>query len=196
MVWPIAGSDGNTVVLATLEPHDRRGLAEGDWVEIQDDDSVLANRAVPLLRVRSIDPGNRRVVLSGDLPADVGRDASRHPLLRRWDNAAPVPAAASGQEGWLELEDGVEIQFVDPHELVYRTGDYWLIPARVATADVEWPREALSASAARRPLARLPAGVNHHYAPLCVVDWDGRTLSFGRDCRLQFSGAEPLAPRR
>ena len=26
------------------------------------------------------------------------------------------PAAASGQEGWLELEDGVEIQFVDPHE--------------------------------------------------------------------------------
>ena len=176
--------------------HDRRGLAAGDWVEIQDDDSVLANRAVPLLRVRSVDPGNRRVVLSGDLPAGVGRDASRHPLLRRWDNAAPVPAAASGQEGWLELEDGVEIQFVDPQESVYRTGDYWLIPARVATGDVEWPREALSAGAARRPLARLPAGVNHHYAPLGVVEWDGRTLSFGRDCRLQFSGAGPLAPRR
>ena len=56
VVWPIAGSDGNTVVLATLEPHDRRGLAAGDWVEIQDDDSVLANRAVPLLRVRSSIP--------------------------------------------------------------------------------------------------------------------------------------------
>ena len=46
-------------------------------------------------------------------------------------------------EGWLALEDGVEIQFVDPQNSVYRTGDYWLIPARVATGDVEWPRESV-----------------------------------------------------
>ncbi len=105
------------------------------------------------------------------------------------------PRRAGRKAGWnwkTEWKSSSSIR----SELVYRTGDYWLIPARVATGDVEWPREALSAGAARRPLARLPAGVNHHYAPLGVVEWDGRTLSFGRDCRLQFSGAGPLAPRR
>src|SRR4029077_20051908 len=118
----------------------------------------------------------------------------RHPLLRRWDqrqgdpaaggltlgpdNAALIPTSAGDdQKGWLALEDGVEIQFVDPPHSVYRTGDYWLIPARVATGDVEWRHESPPDSTEKRPLAKLPDGITHHYAPLRVVDWDGKTLT-------------------
>ena len=141
--------------------------------------------------------GSRRVVLSGNVPADVGKDASRHPLLRRWDqrqgdpaaggltlgadNGALIPSSAAGQDGWLELEDGVEIQFVDPHNSVYRTGDYWLIPARVATGDVEWPSETVDTGQGNIVTQKVflpPLGVVHHYAPLAVITvTDSNTIS-------------------
>jgi hypothetical protein len=35
----------------------------------------------------------------------------------------------------IDLEDGIQIQFLTGGK--YPTGDYWLIPARVATGDVE-----------------------------------------------------------
>lgn len=213
VVFPVASASGSTLVLESLGRDDRFGLAEGDWVELQDDASVLANRADPLLRVQSIHRGSRRVILSGNVPADFAKDSSRHPLLRRWDqrqgdpaaggltlgpdNAALIPTSAGDdQKGWLALEDGVEIQFVDPPHSVYRTGDYWLIPARVATGDVEWPYESAPDSTEKRPLAKLPDGVTHHYAPLRVGDWDGKTLTLNRECRLQLPGAGPIPARR
>src|SRR5262249_42252853 len=112
------------------------------------------------------------------------------------DNAALIPDAAPGQESWLELEDGVEIQFAAPRSSVYRTGDYWLIPARVATSDVEWPYETLPGAGGKRALATLPHGVTHHYAPLGIVNWDGKTFSLGQDCRLQLPGAAPIVAKR
>jgi hypothetical protein len=208
VVFPISSGGGRTLRLESLGRDARFGLAEGDWVEVQDDSSVLANRADPLLRVQSI--RGRRVDLSGEVKIEV-KDASRHPLLRRWDqrqgdpaaggltlgsdNAALIPSSAA-EKGWLELEDGVEIQFVDPDNSVYRTGDYWLIPARVATGDVEWPREAVPGAAEKRPLSKLPDGVTHHYAPLRVATWNGKTLALGRECRLQLPGAAPLAVKK
>ncbi|MGK9169283.1 hypothetical protein KXR53_23415 [Inquilinus limosus] len=213
VVLPILSANGSTLVLDSLGRDDRFGLVEGDWVEVQDDDSVAANRADALLRVQSIHRGKRRVILSGSVPGEVGRDPSKHPLLRRWDqkegdaeaggfpldqddHAVPIPDAAAGQEAWIELEDGVEIQFVAPGDSVYRTGDYWLIPARVATGDVEWPHETVPGTGEKRPLAILPHGVTHHYAPLGIVQWDGNSFTPIRDCRLQLPGATPVAARR
>jgi hypothetical protein len=46
-----------------------------------------------------------------------------------------VTKAAADKIVWLDLEDGVQIQFSDGGE--YLTGDYWLIPARVATGGDE-----------------------------------------------------------
>jgi hypothetical protein len=73
--------------------------------------------------------------------------------------------------GWLNLEDGVQIQFQKPAqgESVnnYRTGDYWLIPARTATGDVEWP------GPIENPQAWPPHGIEHHYAPLAMISFDG-----------------------
>lgn len=59
---------------------------------------------------------------------------------------------------------------------MYRTGDYWLIPARTATGDVEWPTDTVTdaqGNATHSPIARGPDGVIHHYAPLAIVTISG-----------------------
>jgi hypothetical protein len=186
IVGPISTGDGlTTLSLANLGRDDRFGLAEGDWTEIQDDDYVLRNRAGNLLQVQSIDRSSMRVTLTGTPDTNVGNDQSKHPLLRRWDHKQGDPAEGGttlGPDGaplvqesdemWLDLEDGVQIQFQPApagRANQYRTGDYWLIPARTTTADVEWPTETVKDNQGNikiTALARPPQGIVHHYAPL------------------------------
>jgi hypothetical protein len=128
------------------------------------------------------------------------KDPALHPLRRRWDQTAGDPAeggltlandnAAFIQEGegWLVLEDSVQIRFrpADPAHKNgtgthaprnwYRTGDYWLIPARTATGDAEWPKVTdakgnleTDADGNTIPFALPPHGITHHYAPLAVI---------------------------
>ena len=58
------------------------------------------------------------------------------------DNAILVKEA-NGEDpiDWINLEDGVQIQFPKTAGNSYRAGDYWMVPARVATGDVLWPRK-------------------------------------------------------
>jgi hypothetical protein len=64
VVFPIASGGGTTkVVLENLGRDDRFGLAAGEWVEIQDDTSVLQDRAEAMLQVQSIDRASRTVTL-------------------------------------------------------------------------------------------------------------------------------------
>jgi hypothetical protein len=83
-------------------------------------------------------------------------------------------ASADNEEvGWITLEQGVQIQF-QPNG-IYRTGDYWLIPARTATGDVEWPRMSKTIAGKEQMVSRpmTPRGVIHHYAPLARIGLDG-----------------------
>ena len=66
---------------------------------------------------------------------------------------------------WLTIEDGLVVLFQPESEPTYRAGDYWLMPARVALGDVLWPTDSTGA-----PKAQPPHGVEHHYAPLAVID--------------------------
>lgn len=198
VVFPILSGGGtNVVTLETLGRDDRFGLAEGDWVEVLDDDYVLLNSAGTLLQVQSIDRTNLRVTLLGTPDNKVGNDPTKHPILRRWDqqqgdeadgglalgsdNAAKIQEG-SGDSAWLDLEDGVQIQFQQfaqgEPQPQYRTGDYWLIPARVATGDVEWPTEILKDSSGNSKkwiIALPPNGINHYYAPLGSITPDSST---------------------
>jgi hypothetical protein len=211
VVFPVvsvaSGSGVTTVVLENLGRDDRFGLSEGQWVEIQDDTSVLQNRAETMLQVQSIDRPSLTVTLSGASTSGVGMDPAQHPLLRRWDYEAGDPADGELQLGsdnaalvievsggaWLSLENGVQIQFQPPGPgrppAQYRTGDYWLIPARTATGDVEWPSEAEKDAQNNTvivPLAKPPDGVDHHYAPLGIVNVDVNGVMTPSDCRKQF----------
>ena len=215
VIFPIVGGGGTTTVtLENLGRDDRLGLAEGDWVEVQDDDYVLRNRAGNLLRVQAIDRTSMTVTLSGAPDTNVGANPSKHPLLRRWDHKEGDPTEGGLQlagdgtaliiegsdGGWLSLEDGVQIQFqMGPPASTYRTGDYWLIPARTATADVEWPTEPAkdsSGNAVLVPIALPPAGVHHHYAPLAVVTLANGTITTPvTECRKKFETLVALTPQ-
>jgi len=196
VVFPIdklaSGGGVTTVTLGNLGRDDRFGLTEGDFVEVQDDDSVLANVTGTLLAVQSIDRTNLIVTLSGTAGGTVGTDATLHPLLRRWDHKSSDPAQGGldiGADGaatiaggrWLNLEDGVQVRFEDVDHASYRSSDYWLIPARVATGDVIWPTETgvdAQGNAVVNPVAKPPDGIEHHYAPLGVLTMaaDGKTV--------------------
>jgi hypothetical protein len=182
VVFPILGtsSDQTTVTLGNLGRDQRLGLNEGDWVEIVDDTSVLQNQAGMLLKVVAIDRSNLTVTLNAAASQTASTGSAKHPLLRRWEqkNGDPstggIPLAKDGAvsivEGtWIPLEDGIQIQFQKGGN--YRTGDYWLIPARTATGDIQWPRIRSTQSTAQSiPESLPPHGPEHSYAPLALVE--------------------------
>jgi hypothetical protein len=168
VVFPIEEIGGDWITLEHLGRDSRFGLHPNDWVEIVDDDSTLENRVNKLLLIKEIDIERRRVTLNESL-AGIGTDATGHRFLRRWDqrSGASSNGDLSVKEGeWLTLEDGVQIWFqstLKGEKPYYRSGDYWLIPARVATGDIEWP------GSPDNPNPHPPHGIEHHYAPLAIV---------------------------
>ena len=168
---PTTAADGSgtlAVTLGRLGRDERLGLAVDDWVELADDDYALAQRAFPLLQVVAVDVANRMATLrvpKGITPYALSADPAKHPLLRRWDqgegaNAQGVLPLVEGDA--MALEDGVEVTF-DAGGL-YATGDYWIVPARVAGGGVlDWPK------VSGMP-ARVKARGLHHAAVLGVAD--------------------------
>jgi hypothetical protein len=47
----------------------------------------------------------------------------------------------------------------------YLTGDYWLIPARTATGNIEWPQTPATTNSPASPIAKPPDGITmrHYY---------------------------------
>ena len=90
-------------------------------------------------------------------------------------------AVVNTNDGFLALEDGVEVRFETGRR--YETGDYWLIPARTANGDVEWPENGASPVA---PLARPPEGIAHHYCKLALLRLTKETWEVVEDCRNLF----------
>ena len=159
----------NIVTLTNAGRDGKLDLDVGDWVEIVDDAYTARGVPAKLLRVTDIDTERLRVELSGGRDPSVGGLAARHPFLRRWDHQSTKlddGALALSEDGWLDLEDGVQVWFAK--DGVYQPGDYWLIAARTLTGDVEWPHDVRG-----RPLLRAPHGIRHHYAPLARVHGDG-----------------------
>ena len=127
-----------------------------------------------------------------EVPANSQRETPlRHPLLRRWDHviattdkdgtkycngAIVITESSDVDKAWFSLENGISIQFdtakpdedgtLVPHK--YRQGDYWLIPARTATGDIEWPQEHVNGTSTGKAIS--PHGVTHHYAPLAWIE--------------------------
>ncbi|WP_128429735.1 DUF6519 domain-containing protein [Streptomyces cyaneus] len=176
VVLPVRKIEGAVVELETLGRDDKLGVDMGDVVEIVDDAVVCRGasdrpdaRCGRLYTVREVDYAGYRVVLDSEPADDAGQRRSLHPFLRRWDSECGEEGTALPvrEDTWLPLEDGIEIRFSPSDEWprVYRRGDYWLIPARVLTGDVEWPR-----SREGEPLRRRPHGVHYHYAPLAYID--------------------------
>jgi hypothetical protein len=173
-VSSVARSNGKTVVTVDQLGNDERlSLYENGWAQLTDDYSALREPTVldeepaishDVLKVLMIDRDARTVTLDGE---DPGIDLARHPLLRRWDG----PVRNLTEDTLVPLENGLQIRFVKAGKgkSFYRAGDYWLIPARTVTGDVEWPRTTKSDGSFEMEAVEAH-GVEHAYALLAYVD--------------------------
>ena len=181
--WLSAPSTSKLQV-SSAGPDDVLGFASGQLVELIDDTRELNGIPGTLVHLSAPPEGN---VLTIDPTTPVDRASfPGNPKVRRWDCPTDLPVAgASGSDGWVELEDGVEVRF---DEGWYNTGDHWLVPARTAEGNVEWPADAGGAA-----VAREPDGTAHHYAKLALLRSDGTSLTLLEDCRDPFPALTDLA---
>ena len=189
---------GDAAEVETFGLDPRLDLQPGDWVEVLDDELALPGRDTVLAQVEDVDRDEMRVMLRADSGMDLPEyepGDPLHPLLRRWDQTAPVTIHGEGgakktdgladgvvvaRSGWIELEDGIRVRFAEG--AWYEPGDHWLVPARVATGDVEWPHDD-DGSPAEVP-ARRRVWVA---SPLGIVRGDG-SVDDCRQCITPVSG--------
>jgi hypothetical protein len=189
VVTAVEKISGKEVTVHDLGPDDVLGFASGQWVELGDDLSELEGRPGQLCQIDAVNSSLRRVTLKTApvplSPAADGVDPSFHPKLRRWDQAgnSATQDGAAMSAGWLELEDGVEVQFTGS---AFRTGDYWLVPARTASGDIEWPPYAVPNAS---PEPQLRRGIEHHLCRLALLGTDPATgiWHVSEDCRALFA---------
>ncbi len=203
IVSPAPTLSGNALTLnvGSLGRDQVLGFGAGQWVELTEDGRELSGTPGILVQLTGAAQGPQGPVLTADAslanPADLSNflnaftnQTVRNPKVRRWDQSgAQVSTASPGgdvaiQEGsWMDLESGVQVFFAAGGD--YQTGDYWLIPARTVTGDVDWPRDSSGT-----PQFRSPEGIRHHYCRLGIVNFGGPAWTSAGDCRQFFA---PLA---
>ncbi|OGB24088.1 MAG: hypothetical protein A3I66_11485 [Burkholderiales bacterium RIFCSPLOWO2_02_FULL_57_36] len=189
------GTEGNDLLVGNAH-----GFAAGNWIELSHDTLELHGQSGALVKLAKVENG----ILTVDPASVTSTDALAwskllvNPRLRRWsqvqtgdvvlaDGAVPVQETTAGDPAWLDLEDGVQIRFAADGK--YRVGDYWLIPARVATGNIEWPPDANG-----KPALRPPHGVQHHYAPLGFLNWGDEGKLTINSCRCEFKPLRECPP--
>ena len=188
--FPIVSFAGAQVTLSSPESG-RLTMPVGAIVEWLDDPTEFSGTPGKLYQVMAVDPDLLIATLSPNPEGSV--EAANHPFLRLWDHSAatrgPVPAAAGAvggaagataaalaaatspslatvvRTGWLPIEAGIEISFEATGP--FRSGDFWWIPARSRTEDIEWPRDP-----AGRPRRMPPDGPDRAFALLAEVHLD------------------------
>ncbi len=162
-------------VITVSDPgHDNvLGFAAAAWVEISDEERVLHNQPGVLLEVTSVK--GDRITLKNPLNLAVILGAG--PTVRRWEGVGEVQVGV-----WLDLEDGVQVEFAAGS---YVSGDYWTIPARTLTGQVEWPRDASG------PVFASRHGIEHRYCPLALLAPAGGAWTV-TDCRPLFPALTKL----
>ena len=161
------------ITVADPGKDDVRSFTAGCWVEVSNEEDVLKNWHGVLLegaavigdRITLKDPGGLLPTLS------VGQ------TVRRWEGKGTVETGTPVVPKWLDLEDGVQIEFSVGS---YVAGDYWTIPARTITGKVEWPQ------VANDPVPEKRHGINHHYCPLALLKPVDGTTWTATDCRPLF----------
>jgi hypothetical protein len=171
----------NTVFVSSAGKDSTLGFAPGQWVELSDDTLELDFQPGTLARLANV---QGQVLTIGSNPGDIipapgislvnALNLSSYPLnpkVRRWDSAAATPVTTGS---WLPLENGVQVQFAGG---TYNPGDYWLVPARTLTGNVDWPTDSSG-----KPLAQSPKGIQRHYCRLAIVQFDGKVWSRIASC--------------
>ena len=177
-VTAVESVNGQDLTVHDLGRDDVLAFAGSQWVELTDDVQELLGQPGQLLQIDHVNAATRVVSLK---TAPTAVNLNRNPKLRRWDSAGPVTALVPAtNNGFIALENGVEVKFEAGN---YKTGDYWLIPARIATGSIEWPFT-----------SPQPApGIVHHYSRLAVATLAAGKLAL-QDCRKIFAALADAPP--
>ena len=186
-ITDISGAD---VTVASLGPDANLGFQSGQWVEISDDTYMFGeppNQPGKLYQIKQVYPASLTITMTTTvLPVDLSRNAR----LRRWDQASPAatPSGVPLSPSWTDLENGIQVRF-GPGD--YSPGDYWTIPARAASGQIEWP----PCGSDGQPF-QGPHYAEVHTAPLACIHYnaEARQRFTVDDCRLLFSPLTELAP--
>jgi len=166
------------LTVSTAGRDEALGFAPDDWIELTDDGRELRGEPGILVQVIKVDG---KVLTINPGPATVKiSDFAPTRKVRRWDmpgDTGEITVDLREADSRFELENGVYVAFEAGS---YHTGDYWVIPARTATRDIEWP------SSGSTPLPRSPHGIRHHYCPLAILGFDGTAWKRVHDCRRLF----------
>ena len=158
-------------------------FAVGQWVELTDDNHELLGIPGTLVQVTQVAGDVLTVDLSQRFPTAGSVDMAdfpENPKIRRWDGMLTNVT----NQTYRDLEDGVQVRIqggnVDGQPRQYRTGDYWQIPARTLTGEVEWPQDGAN------PAWQQPFGIQHRYCRLALMTFDGAVWTNISDCRNLF----------
>ena len=162
--------NGDDLVLDSIGRDGRLSFDKG-WVEVTSPGQVLRGEPGFLGSIGHVQGNTVTVTWDGaQPPTDFDVDGA---IVRRWESGPlPVRLPADPENDWIELESGVQIQFRDTG---FRTGDYWLIPARTANLEgvpaepglagnVDWPQEGGA------PAYQGPEGIWHSYADIAGLE--------------------------
>ena len=172
--------DGNDLIVNSLGRDQVLGFAPGQTVELTSDDRELRGEPGVLVKLSKAEGQ----VLTLDPSAAVDRSTfGRNPKVRRWDSDDDILTSGN----WIPLEDGVEVLFeasCNNKPCNYKTGDYWMIPARTAKNNIEWPADETNPNL---PKAVTRQGIEHHYCRLAILHYDNiNKFTFIDDCRPKF----------
>jgi hypothetical protein len=186
----VNSSTPNVVTVTSLGTDDLHSFAINDWVEIVDRNDELdgTTRFLAQIVAPAPDPVSLQITLSAPVPQPYfdGINTPPHPTtnnyrLRRWDISGSS-VTANGipiQPGWMPIESGVQVCFTDGY---YAPRAWWLIPARTATADIEWPPFQVPNT---EPIPQPPFGTARHFCRIGSVFSSEGYWTFG-DCRNLF----------
>ncbi len=183
VVTSIESIDGEQITVADLGPDEALGFQKHQIVEVLDDEAELNCGSEPdwkpedLFEIMDIDG---LVITLNRTPVV---DMNLNPKLRSWDQDknSGTGAGVSATSGPIDLgEDGIQVWFSPG---TYRSGDYWLIPARTATGGIEWP--GYDPDDTTDPIMLPPVGIHHHFCRLALVYFSEKGLEI-EDCRRLF----------
>lgn len=175
----ITNITGKTVNMSSAGRDPQSSFAARQWVELST--VTQAQRSDPGFLVQLDAVQGTELTL-----AEPPSDETPFTIVRRWDSAGALPLRPTNTDGdgWILLENDIQVQFDLQADRVYNAGDYWLFPARTIPGDIEWPRDS-----AGTPLPQPPHGVRHDYVALAFLQLKDGTWSLvdaESDLRVQF----------
>jgi Family of unknown function (DUF6519)/Chaperone of endosialidase len=165
IVSNIQNIDDNSITLTQPNRDLSQAFAPNQWVEIFDENQELQGTPGILIKLTKQISSNKFTfskVKDSDIVNNNVFQKMQQPRARRWDQI--TKSDISTAKNWVALENGIEVWFETNPGSEYRTGDYWLIPARTIENKIDWLQDSL-----KNPQLQPIQGIHHDYCKLGTV---------------------------